>query len=314
MYNTEQKENFISEYTTHIETRKAAVAMFNALEPHEVSWGADVCTRSAEELQPVVDELVGLRTDSKRHRLSMLRAYVKWCIAQGVPNACEGVLQIEEIGLEKIKRQMVANPQHLQMYLDGICDKEAEQTVDCVYRCFFWLAYGGMKESDVLSVVESDVDLDAMVVRYGGREYPIYREALSAFKNCVTLKQFRYKHPNYGDDKIVFRDRALGNILLRGMSATPSITAIRVEMARKSRISDNLKLTFFRVGLSGLFYRTYEAERAGMPVDFMAAAADFMDGKTYNLERGRNLIGAKQRRVAKGYMTDYSRWKEAYSI
>lgn len=324
MYNTEQKENFISEFTTNTGRRNAAVVMFNALEPYEEAWGADVCTRNTEELQPVVSEIVGFRASSKKLRLTILREYVKWCISHGVPGACDGLLQIDEIGLEKLKRQMVANPQHLQRYLDCICDKESEETVDCIYRCFFWLAYGGMKESDVLNVTVSDVDLTEMIVRHNGVEYPIYREALSAFKNCITLGQFRYKHPNYGADKMVFKDRASGTMLLRGISETKSITAVRVEMSRKAKNpkykpdsaddSLNLKLSFYRVWLSGLFYRTYEAERAGMPVDFMAAAGEFMDGKTYHLERSRNLIGAKQRQIASDYLEDYSRWKEAYSI
>lgn len=322
--NAARKDFFISECITNAGRRLIATQTFNALEPYEEAWGADVCTRSAEELQPVITELVGFRSSSKKLRLTILREYVRWCIENGVPGACDGLLQIEEVGLEKLKRQMVANPQHLQRYLDCICDKESEGTVDCIYRCFFWLAYGGMNESDVLNVTASDVDLPEMVVRYGDVEYPIYREALGAFKNCVSLTQFRYKHPNYPADKLVFKDRAPGDTLLRGISEARSLTALRVEMSRRAKNpkykiksdddSLNLKLSFYRVWLSGLFYKTYKAERAGIPVDFMAAAGDFMDGKTYHLERSRNLIGAKQRQIASDYLEDYSRWKEAYSI
>lgn len=322
MYNSELKEQFISEFSTSIGRRNAAMVMFNALEPYEEAWGADLCTRSTEELQPVVSEIVGFRTSSKKLRLTILREYVNWCLEKKVPGACDGLLLIEKIGLEKLKRQTVANPQHLQRYLDCICDKENEKTVDNIYRCFYWLAYSGIKENLVMDVAVSDVDLEEMVIRFDGAEYPIYREAIGAFKNCVSLTQFRYKHPNYNANTEVFRDRASGEMLLRGFSTPKSITAFRVEMSRKAKEpkyredfaddSLDLKLSFYRVWLSGLFYRTYEAERAGMPVDFMAAAIEFTDGKTYKL--GRNLIGAKHRQIANDYFKDYSRWKEAYSI
>lgn len=326
MYNTEIKTRFITEFSTSTARRHAATVMFNTLEPYEKKWGADFCTRSKEELQPVVSELVGFRTSSKKLRLTILKEYVRWCIKNQIDGACDELFSIEELGLEKLKRQMVANPQHLQRYLNCICDAESEETVGCIYRCFYWLAYGGMKEEDVLDVVESEVDLTDMVIRHNGSEYPIYREAIPAFKNCVNLREFRYKHANYAADKVVFKERASGDMLLRGISESKSIKAVRVEMSRRAKNSKfksledesdkslDLKLSFYRVWLSGLFYRTYEAERAGMPADFLAAAEEFMEGKTYKLDSGRNLIGAKQRQLANDYLEDYNRWKEAYSI
>ena len=326
MYNTEIKTRFITEFSTSTARRHAATVMFNTLEPYEKKWGADFCTRSKEELQPVVSELVGFRTSSKKLRLTILKEYVRWCIKNQIDGAWDELFSIEELGLEKLKRQMVANPQHLQRYLNCICDAESEETVGCIYRCFYWLAYGGMKEEDVLDVVESEVDLTDMVVRHNGNEYPIYREAIPAFKNCVNLREFRYKHANYAADKVVFKERASGDMLLRGISESKSIKAVRVEMSRRAKnpkfksLEDesdkslDLKLSFYRVWLSGLFYRTYEAERAGMPADFLAAAEEFMEGKTYKLDSGRNLIGAKQRQLANDYLEDYNRWKEAYSI
>lgn len=132
MYNTETKTRFITEFSTNTGRRNAAVSMFNALEHYEVKWDADVCTRSKDELQPVVSEIVGFRANSKKLRLTILKEYVRWCIKQDIPGACDGLLQIEELGLEKLKRQMVANPKHLQRYLNCICDKESEETVDCI--------------------------------------------------------------------------------------------------------------------------------------------------------------------------------------
>lgn len=317
MYNEELKTKFVRGYTNSISTAEVCQTIFNAFEQYEVEWDADLCTRSAEELQPVVDNLVGFRARSKWMRLIILKDYVKWCIGMKVPGACDGMLKIETVGLEKVKHQTVASPLHLQRYLDSICEPESEETTDNIYRCFYWLAYGGVAEEDILSIKCSDVDLNSMVVRYNSTEVPIYREALPAFKNCVKLTQFVYKHPNY--DKLVYKDRADGDTLVRGIRSAPSIKAMRVELSRRSKAKmdegkTDLKLSYFRVWISGLFYRMYERERAGMPVDFSAAAAQFMEGKTYKLDRGRNTPEAKKRQLTRDYLEDYERWKLAFAI
>lgn len=317
MYNEELKTKFVRGYTNSISTAEVCQTIFNAFEQYEVEWGADLCTRSTEELQPVVDGLVGFRARSKWMRLIILKDYVKWCIGMKVPGACDGMLKIETVGLEKVKHQTVASPLHLQRYLDSICEPESEETTDNIYRCFYWLAYGGVAEGDILSIKCSDVDLNNLVVRYNDTEVPIYREALPAFKNCAKLTQFVYKHPNY--DKLVYKDRADGDTLVRGIRSAPSIKAMRVELSRRSKVKmdegkTDLKLSYFRVWISGLFYRMYERERAGMPVDFSAAATQFMEGKTYKLDRGRNTPEAKKRQLTRDYLEDYERWKLAFAI
>lgn len=317
MYNEELKTRFVREYTDSLSTAEVCQTIFNAFEVHEKQWGADLCTKGASELQPVVDSIVGMRARSKWMRLIILKDYVKWCIGMKVPNACDGMLKIEAIGLDKVKHQTVASPFHLQTYLDAICEPETEGTTDNIYRCFYWLAYGGVAEEDILKIKCSDVDLTNMVVKYNGTEVPIYREALPAFRNCATLTQFVYKHPNY--DKLVYKDRADGDTLVRGIRSAPSVNAMRVELSRRSKEKmdkgkTDLKLSYFRVWISGLFYRMYERERAGMKVDFSAAAAQFMEGKTYKLDKGRNTPEAKKRQLAKDYLEDYERWKLAFAI
>lgn len=317
MYNEDLKIKFTHQYTESVSTRALCSAIFNAFEEHETKWDADLCTKSKDELQPIVDSIVGLRACSKWKRLIILREYVKWCIAMKVPDACDGMLNIDTIGLDKVKHQTVSSPLHLQKYLDSICEPESEKTTDNIYRCFYWLAYGGVPEEDILSIKCSDVDFANMAVCYKGTEIPIYREALPAFKNCAMLTQFAYKHPNYM--KTIYRYRADGDTLVRGVRAIPSIKAMRVELSRRSKAmidegKTDLKLSYFRVWISGLFYRMYERERAGIPVDFSDAAAQFMEGKTYKLESGRNTPEAKKRQLARDYLEDYERWKLAFAI
>ena len=233
-------------------------------------------------------------------------------------------VDFDRVGLDKMRRQSVASPQHLQRYLDSVFEKESEETVDVVYRCFFWLAYMGvMKEEDALSIDVSDVDFEDMAIHFNGKDYPFYREAVPSIKKCATLESFRYVHPNYDP---VLKERAPGTKLLRGLKDTRSLQVFRNTICRKERerkflpaaIKDDksldLSLSFDRVWLSGRFFVMLENERSGMSVDFTYLAEEFMEGKEYNLSSGRNLIGAKKRQVAGDYLRDYEQWKLAYSV
>ena len=146
MYNEALKSEFMQETTDNISVARSYSKLFSATEPYEEKWGADLCTRNADELQIMVNEMLGTRASSIRVRLIWLKTYVKWCIDNGVPGACDGMLQIRDAGVDRIREQMVSSPFHLQIYLDSVFDPESEQTTDNIYRCFFWLAYGGMEE------------------------------------------------------------------------------------------------------------------------------------------------------------------------
>lgn len=319
MYNEELKTRFIQEYTKSISRAEACVQAFNAIEPFEVQWDADFCTKSAAELEPVVEQLIGFRVRSRWLRIIIFQKYVKWCLAHKVKDACDGMLQVECAGLDKVRTQMVSNPTMLQAYLDVVCDPESEKTTDNIYRCFYWMAYSGMDEHDIMNVKCSDVDFNNMVIRYGGEEYEIHREAIPAFRNAATLTEFVYKHPNYPPDKKVIRNRALGDTLIRGIRSTTSLAALRVELSRRSKkfIEDGLtdkQLSYYRVYLSGLFYNMKKREEAGIPVDFTGVASRFMEGKTYKLDAGRNTPEAKKRAVVNDYLQDYERWKAAFNL
>lgn len=314
MYNTEIKNRFAKEYTTSISVREACLSAFNACEKFELQWGSDLCTQTTETLQPAIDKLIGLRSKSIQLRFTIYREYVKWCLKNGIPGACDGMLHVDASGLNKMREQTVKNPRHLQSYLDSICDPESEKTTDNTMRCYYWLAYAGMAEGEIFNIKSSNVMLDNMIVVHNAEEYPIYREAIPAIRNCMELKSFRYKHPNYSADKITYRDRAEGDILIRGIRSTPSMASMRAELSRRSRDrinsgSTNLQLSYYRVWISGIFYRMYECELAGIEPNFSGVVAKITENKTYKLDSGRNTREAKMRKLSYEYMTDYRRWK-----
>lgn len=316
MYNEEMKARFIREYTGSLNTANVATTIFNALEEHEKSWNADLCTRSSEELQPVITEITGLRTRSQWMALTILKEYVKWCIAMKVPGACDGMLQIQTVGLDKVKHQMVSSPLHLQKFLDAVFDKESDETIDNIYRCYFWMAYGGIDEEDTILIQNEQVDFGQMTIYYKTINIPIYREALPAFRNAVSLNSFLYKHPNYS--KPIRRDRVPGDTLMRGIRATTKTFTMRTTLSKRNikAVEDgitDLQLSFYRVRMSGLFYRVYEMERAGVPANFAEAALRVMDGKSYVLH-GREKLEHRQNKIERSYLEDYQRWKLAFSI
>ncbi len=315
MYNQEQKSKFISSLTKSVYTARNAETLFAATTPFEESAQKDICTFSVDELQPVADEVFALRSKGKWSYRFILQEYAKWCMASGIEGACDSIAHINLLSLEKVRRQMVSGPTHLQRYLDAVYDPEKEETIDNLYRCYLWMAFCGIEDTEALAMKSSAVDLRSMTIVIGDDEIPLYRESFLSFKNAVELTEFTYKHPNYSEIK---RQRILGDELMRGIKAMPRIKPFRVRLSRtlaaafKSGLTTEL-LSYERIKLSGLFYRIYEQERAGIPPDFSDAAVRFTEGKEYNLPKGKT-VKSVQKAKAREYMEDYQRWKLAFFV
>jgi len=318
VYNADQKKQFILNYTKTDSTRKACVALFNALEPMEESWGADISTVGANSAKEAIENVVGMRMDSITQRLAILRKYAQWCLDNNKEGACGDLLIIHIDGEAKMRKQTVKNPKELQSYLDAICDPESKLTVDMATRCYCWLAYAGMEEEDILRLTKENVDFENMVVTYNGKDYPLYREALKSVQACATMKYFMFEHPTYAPQNgAVRRDRAPGNQLVRGFRVELTEATMRASLSRLAREAEragktDIRLSHYRIWLSGLFYRVYEAEIAGIEnprVLFFRFAQEHTKDKEFKLDSGRNTKTAKQRAIASKYYCDYQRWK-----
>lgn len=329
MYNEAQKVMFVKGKTENVNVRVLYQKVFNATEKYEQAWGADLCTRSKEELQTMLEGLSNVRLSAVRSILTVLHNYGRWCLEQQIPGACDGLIHVElPSGVERMRVQTVRNPRHLQSCLDKICRKESDETKDNVLRCYLWLAYGGMKEQDALRVRTSDVDFSNQVVRFEGKEYPIYREAIPAFRNCVRLTQFAVFNPaSYGSgsgDESYHIERSPGKLLLRaGRGSDPSLSVLRALLSKRKKDArdecgvseDEIEcLRYYRVWISGVFYRMYENELAGDKPDFRDFVLEKKGDKTYKLDSGRNTQKARRAELARGYLADYNRWKQTLSL
>lgn len=314
MYNAEQKEQFIKAYSTKISVRRSAKLLFNLFEPFEESWGADLCTRDLPTLQAAFDQVVGIREVSRKSPRTILRKYVEWCRENNIPGTTSDSIDLDISGIGTLKVQMIRSPRHLQAMLDSICLPESEQTADNYFRVYYWLCYAGMREDDIVAVRTSDVDFSKMNVHFGEKDYPIYREAIPAFRNCVELAAFKYKHGNYVKD--IWKPRADGDILVRGTKGAPSVAAMRVELSRRLKLAreagkTQMETSYYKIWLSGVFYQAWEEELAGGPVDFRPFVDDKLGNFQYSINQSMTQEG-RRRLAAADYHADYERWKQIF--
>ena len=271
MYNESLKMRFIKDISSSLTVIQSYIILFNSLEKFEKDWNADVCTQPVDILRPALREVSGTKQSSRKHRIHMIRKYIQWCVNNNVPGANIEATKITVDDTGNMKRHSVSGPLQLQIYLNAICSPESSKQIDNVYRAFYWMAFGGMKEEDAFSVTAKDVDFRNMIIRSKNGDIPIYRESLAAFRNCVELDSFVYNHPNY--TAAIVRRRVAGPSILRGFRATNDLKSMRVEMSRRSRAAlkrgdTDKELGYLKIWFSGVYYRLYEAEIAGFEPDF----------------------------------------------
>ena len=235
--------------------------------------------------------------------LHILRLYVKWCEHNGYPTS-NGVFDIDADNVDRFKGLMVASPLHLQLSLDKAFNSPEAETIDCVYRAFFWMAYAGLEDYEALQVRAGDVDLVHMRVMFNDIPYELYREGIPCFERVCGLTEFVHKHPLYGSLRM---NRVPGDLIMRGIKADADLRTLRTTLNVKFKRYD-VALTYKRIYLSGIFYRMYERERAGIPVDFNPIVATELSKREY---KSYNLVKISHH-YRKGFLRDYKKWKEAF--
>lgn len=308
MFNEDLKNRFIEECLDSEDVAYRTRRMFKISEKYEKAWGADLCTRNAEELGEAVEEMIGVRTGAQASHLSMLRKYAKWCLNNEVPGACNGLLNIHEVGLKKIRTRTVSGPKHLQEYFDLAFPPEYDCRIDNVYRCFFWMAFAGLNEEDTSQVLSSDIDIKNMVIRFGGKTYPIYSEAIPAFRHLCTADAFLCDFVRY--EKVM--SRVPGRQVLRGVKGDDGVNTDTIRRSALKKFSaafetskEGIKVSYKNIQLSGVFYRIYEEEKSTGQFDFSKFFEEYFKNKTDRTNR-------RQTQVREEFYNDYLRWKTAF--
>lgn len=320
LYNPQKKEAFLNSCFQSGFSASKCRYLFSRLRPYEERWGTDVSAVDATQLKEALDAMAGPRLESQRATLCFLRLYVDWCRSSGDVSVSDAVSQIrlKDIdGAGKLRQTLPSCPAHLQQCLDEVFEPVSEHTVDVTYRCYFWLAYSGLSEEDAFCVCGGDLDFDTMAIRFGGVEYPLYPQAEQALRVAAKFTSFKYRHPQYKAD-FVIRDRAFGETLLRGFRDRSEKAAAQsfrrmVTRAVKEAIEEgsaSVRLSYSRVWLSGLYWRSYEQETMADQPDFGEAA----DCILLRREDRNNLSDQRRLIAIRNYKADYKRWKTAWGF
>lgn len=312
MYNQNLKSSFIANSNFANSNVESLAFFFERTEQYETEIGKDLCYFSLEEAIDVIVKTSGARVASKNANLYRLKSYLKWCEENGIKNIDQRIITLNVVdwGVSGIKNRMVANPKGLQAFLDSVFEKEECKTVDNIYRCYYWMAFMGIRESDTISIKTNDVDLNLKRLVCHGVNYPIYDESIAVFKNCAELEEMILRHPNYDD---VIKWRADGDILLRGFSSPKTTRPIRSAISRKMKsklTEDSVILSYQRAYLSGVFYRArhWEIDNTKVP--------DFSEIVKKDMDINEDGVAARKKiaRMTKGYLSDYENWKKAFGV
>lgn len=311
MYNHDQKSEYIKCVANSVSMRKYYTSVFTSTEKYEEALGMDICSMNQSQLESFInsDSFLSFRYHTREVLVSVLRNYGAWCLNKKIPNALSylSTLKLPDNPPdgEALKDSMLSSPVHLQMFLDQIFLPESDLTIDNVFRAYCWMLFAGMNKEDTVKVRVENVDLEVMEIKFEGYSYPIYREGLPAIRNCMRLNRFRELRCN---GSFAERDRIDGDILLRGegrldilyLRIKDAIIKAKTKAFKAGRT--DLKPSSSSIKLSGIFYRTYIAELAGVPADFYHIVDRYNSCKR-NPDRTR---------AAKGYFADYISWKNTF--
>ncbi|MDB7829199.1 hypothetical protein [Intestinimonas butyriciproducens] len=306
MYNEERKKKFLEDRKKNSAFGRS---IFKATEQVEEQYGMDLALLPSEALQSVVNERLGIRTRSVGTAITFIKSYYTWCKENGfdVGNGIDGLSIQNE---EKIRNTMVSSPKHLDILLNSVFDPVQEETMDCIYRCFLWMAFSGMEDADAMEVKVDEIDFDDMLIRHNNGEYELYKESIAAFRKACSLTEFVYVNPKYS--KKVTRNRFPGEYLMRGIrSEKISLMTMRGIIGTHFR-NNGLKISYNRIYLSGVFYRAYEMERAGFTPDFSVLAAERVEriDRNYSENYSKKKVTTA---IEQDFIDDYSSWKQAFA-
>lgn len=331
MYNPELKERFLVDTTNTKIARDSRRRTFNLFQEFENEKGSDLCTMSSKEIQSILDSASsGIRARSNDNDIVTVRSYIKWCVANNIEGASLDGLNVTSSNIEKIRIHTVKSPLHLKKFLDDVF-MEQDGTIFDPIKCFFWMAFGGCREEDVIYLTKDDIDFDRMIINARSWQGILYKEGIDTVRQCAEAKEFLYFNSKYVNKGDIIRDRVPGDCIFRGVrgSSTPDLSVFRSNISRRvkdaiAKGKTDLNLSYYRVWLSGVFYRMRELEVAGYLTDKNFEALTNMslrlkkndeeyhdkhiNGKLDNPEITKQERSTFLRKV-NDYKTDYENWK-----
>lgn len=314
IFNSEIKSSFLATLTP--DRKRLALAFFRDAAPFEEIAGRDISSFSDSESIGAARRAFStmLRRKSRLMLANVINSYYRWCIANNVPDAVEHKPIPMELVNEVSDELLIFSPAHLQTIMDKVFDPESDGTVDNAYRCFLWMAYAGLSIESAVALKEENFLLQSFQVSINDEIGVLYPQAIPCLQNCINMKQFTYKHPNYPS---VMKDRVPGDYILRGTRGAYNdmdrvTITFRTILARRCKQS-GVNLTYNSCYYNGLYYRIHESELChGEAPDFNYIAAQTPAGKRVmtSVDQLATSKRARLYQIALRLKADYEIWKE----
>jgi len=319
MFNADVKERFISTLTRETAYDRKVRSFFRSVSGIESSLGRDLSSFSTEEEISAVKAAsrTKLRSGSRFEIAEAFGKYYAWCLENGVPGAVEHKPLPAEVYQDVNDDLMIFSPGHLQSLLDRMFDPESEETVDNVYRCFYWMAYCGLDKNSIVRLKSEHINLRSFMASINGIDVQIYQQAVPCLRNCVELHQFLYKHPGYS--KPIMRDRVPGDYILRGVRGAyddpdKAFLALKTTLSRYRAKHPDIRVSYMSCFYCGLFYRMreYELKNPGQ-LDYVAYVSDLPAGVRILSGKKEGYKSSDRKRlyaIASKLRDDYLVWKK----
>ena len=350
LYNAKQKHTFLQSHYSSEANKMSAANILLRVAPFEQGLGRDLYTFSDEELRPVFEEILTMKSSGKAHVVNVVRHYFKWCVSNNIPGARAFTYQVGLDSIAKTRTRMVASPAHLHHVLNQFYRKESDDTVENVYRAYFWLAFMGFPQRFSAEITKEHIDFSDMVITISGKSSRIYPEALASFKSIASLTSFNTTNKKCSihetPPKWVRRDRIKGDWLLRGLvsahdkakqknapdnrtdqvdpdpdnrlaSLRRTIINNKLLESKKllrSETADGLHITYETVLQSGIFYRQYDLEKFTHSHDFRPIVRELILAKSERALQNESYLKKQVSTKVSLWEDDYAQWLAAFEL
>lgn len=274
VFNEELKNEYLS-YLNNIGSqsviKKVYNPLFKASEKYETKLTKDISEFSGDELNIFFSkEYKCLSKKTLLIKVSCVRRYAKWCKDNGLPVSDECVnFTIDVIdSLKDTGNAYIKSPRDLAIKI-GTNVPLTYDTKDRILvkvRAAIWLVYAGMRQHDVINIKRENIYIKEKFIKYKDKYYEIYPEMTEDIMRAYNIDSKACNGKDY------FIRRANSNPF------TISSLMIYLSEQQKTLMKGDFKLTFEKVRMSGLYYRTYQREQLGCP-------ADFSDEIVYRMEQ-----------------------------
>ena len=344
MFNAETKNRYIEEVCQTEQKALTARQTFDATASLESDLNLDLIRFDEDALRKVFEILSGGPDRSKTTKETrIVRSYIRWAADKGLIGGDQtNWNKVSSTGVNFARNRLFASDYQLNIFMDYCFQPIADDTFDNFYRVLLWLAFAGVPIQKAFSIDESEVDIWNMRITHDGAVFQLSPYALPAIQRLMMAKQFKVlggRHP-----RTLKREK--GTLLLRRTNVRktdqssddektwdrwvrntmrPSLMA-RFRDAEKRFVTNKPKgfpetlafgTSYKYIALSGVYYRMYQRELAGLKPNFREVAIEQADLKLKDSEEKGDI--EKKRRLAVrakrwSYSRNYDAWKAAFVV